>query len=67
MRQQVTVPRTGQVWESTDPREGGRRVVVDFTSEHYAYVRNTKTNLPSTILIRRMTRSLGERGYRLVA
>ncbi len=60
-------PRPGQVWESTDPRDGGRRVVVDFVSEHYAYVRNTETRLPSTILIRRMTRSLGKRGYKLVA
>ncbi len=59
-------PKAGQVWESTDPREGGRRIVVDFVSKNFAYVQNVKTHLPSTILVRRMTRSLGRRGYRLV-
>lgn len=60
------MPKIGQVWESTDPRDGGRRVAVAYVGPRLVSVRNVDTRRLSTILLRRMTRSLGKRGYRLI-
>ncbi len=60
------MPATGQVWESTDTRDGGRLLFVAYVGTIYVSMRNTTTGRRSFIQMWRMRRSLGDRGYRLV-
>ncbi len=60
-------PRPGQVWQSTDPRDCGRSLLVTHVNNVLVFVKNVDTGRHSSIMTRRMRRSLGRRGYRLVA
>ena len=59
-------PMVGQVWQSTDPRDGDRSLLVTHVNDTRAYVRNVENWRRSSIDIWRMTNSLGKRGYRLL-
>jgi hypothetical protein len=39
----------GQVWESCDPRDNGRRVRVDMLSGPFVYVTNVRTHRESRV------------------
>ncbi len=59
--------RIGQVWQSTDPRDGGRQMIVESFGPLYAYMKCVATGRRSTIKKHRMRYSLGGRGYELVS
>ena len=58
--------KVGQVWRSTDPRDGDRQMVVTHASDVLVFLKNLKTGRHSSIDPRRMQSSLGGRGYKLV-
>ena len=59
-------PRPGQVWQSTDPRDGDRSLVVTHVNDTWVFVKNVKTGRHSSIATWRMMHPLGDRGYRLL-
>ena len=59
-------PKPGQVWQSTDPRDGDRSLIVEWVGPFHVEARNVKTCRLSRISVWRMTHSLGRRGYRLL-
>lgn len=58
--------RIGQVWRSTDTRDGDRRMEVTSFTPHYAYMKNLTTGRRTRISLSRLGHSLGDRGYRLL-
>lgn len=59
--------KTGQVWQSEDPRDGHRRVEIIWLmyGGQYAQCRNVETGRETLIAIRRL-RHTGKRGWRLL-
>jgi hypothetical protein len=58
--------RVGQIWESTDPRDGGRRFkIIRLPAPAVVECQNLVIGRVTTILMSRL-RPLGKRGYRLV-
>ena len=64
----MTDIHAGQIWESTDPRDSGRRFEIEEIGvwRDLAFVRNLRTNRHSVVALRRLRETNGKRGYRQV-